>query len=348
MIALRVRRRSISIVASMLVAAAVLAIPARTEAVSITPIGSVQGVVADGAEGLAHRSAFAPATGNSAGTTTLTIQGVVYEKTLARTSTGGNSRGFFIQNTEDTADGLPTSSDGIFVFHGSATTISMAGGGTYAPTVGDEIVLSGRVSEFFNLTQLSASLQVLDVVETDVEVPPFDIDPPDNLADANRFWERHEGMRGSIRAGSLVVGARDVFGSTLDGEVWLVNGDHPVAQRSDPYARRVFRDPHPLDDVPALFDNGNGYRTVLGSLGLKAAANNNSVLIACAHVRHCRERARRWRVLLIREVPGADRRGPGTRSRCGPLNERAADAVRPRATVLHRHLQRREPLRPSK
>jgi uncharacterized protein len=280
--ALRVGRRSITFVTSMLVATAVLAIPGRSEAVSITPIGTVQGVVADGADGLAHRSTFAPAAGNSAGTTTVTIQGVVYEKTLARTSTGGNSRGFFIQNTDDTADGQPSSSDGIFVFHGSATALSMAGGGTYAPIIGDEIVLSGRVSEFFNLTQLSASLQVLDVVDTDVEVTPFDIDPPDNLADANRFWERHEGMRGSIAAGSLVVGARDVFGSTLDGEVWLIDGDHPVAQRSDPYARRVFRDPHPLDDLPALFDNGNGYRTVLGSLGLKAAANNNTVLIGPA------------------------------------------------------------------
>ena len=282
MIALRIRRRSITIVVSLLVAAAVLAIPARTEAVSITPIGTVQGVVADGADGLAHRSAFAPATGNSAGTTTVTIQGVVYEKTLARTSAGGSSRGFFIQNTEGTADGLPNSSDGIFVFHGSATTLSMAGGGTYAPTVGDEIVLSGRVSEFFNLTQLSASLQVLDVVDTNVEVPPFEIDPPDDLGDANRFWERHEGMRGSIPAGSKVVGARDVFGSTADGEAWLIHPDHPITERNDPYARRVFRDPHPLDDLPALFDNGNGARIVLGSLGLKGMTGNNTTLIAPA------------------------------------------------------------------
>ena len=42
------------------------------------------------------------------------------------------------------------------------------------------------------------------------------------------------------------------------------------------------RDPHPLDNNPALFDDGNGYRIILGSLGIKAAANDNTVLLAPA------------------------------------------------------------------
>jgi hypothetical protein len=53
--------------------------------------------------------------------------------------------------------------------------------------------------------------------------------------------------------------------------------------RQDALARRSFRDPHPLDNVPGqLFDDGNGYRIVLGSLGLKSAANDNTVLISPA------------------------------------------------------------------
>jgi predicted extracellular nuclease len=254
--------------------------------IEIVPIGEVQGSVTDTDDGLTHRSPFAPASGNSAGSTVVAVQAVIYEKTLARTSSGGSNRGFFLQDTAATADGDPNSSDGIFVFHGGFTTLLRAGGGTYTPTVGDEIVLSGRVSEFFNLSQLSASLSLWDVVRSGVdlddEVPAFEVDPPDDLADANRYWERGEGSRAQVPAGSVVVDSRDVFASTADGEVWLARGDSEIAQRADPFARRVFRDPHPLDNDPALFDDGNGYRFILGSLGIKAAANDNTALIAPA------------------------------------------------------------------
>jgi len=252
----------------------------------VVPIGTVQGAVGDSANGLTHRSPFAPSSGNSAGTTTVAVQGVIHEKTLARTSSGGSQNGLFLQNTAATADADPNSSDGIFVFMGGFTTLLRSSGGTYTPQVGDEIVLAGRVSEFFNLSQFSSGLSLVDVVRSgvdlDAEVAAFDVDPPDVLADANRYWERREGMRGQIPADSIVVDSRDVFGSTLDGEVWVIRGDHPVAVRSDPYTRRVFRDPHPLDNDPALFDDGNGYRIIMGSLGIKAAMGDNTVLIAPA------------------------------------------------------------------
>lgn len=251
------------------------------------PIGQVQGSVGDSANGLLHRSPFAPATGNSAGSQAVVVQAVIYEKTLARTSSGGSQRGFFLQDTGATADADPNSSDGIFVFMGSFSTLLRAGGGTYTPTVGDEIVLSGRVSEFFNLSQMSSSLSVFDVVRSGVvlndEVPAFEVDPPDVLADANRYWERREGMRAMVPEDSVVVDSRDVFASTADGEVWLARGDSDIAQRTDPFARRAFRDPHPLDNQPTpLFDDGNGYRFILGSLGIKAAENDNTELIAPA------------------------------------------------------------------
>src|SRR3972149_119591 len=74
-----------------------------------------------------------------------------------------------------------------------------------------------------------------------------------------RSWERREGMRARIGPGSVVLNGRNVFPSTLDGELWLVHPDHEIAGRSG-YERRSFRDPHPLDNDPALFDDGNGYR----------------------------------------------------------------------------------------
>ena len=43
---------------------------------------------------------------------------------------------------------------------------------------------------------------------------------------------------------------------------------------------RAFRDAHPLDDIPAtVFDNGNGYRMLIGSHGVKATLNDPLALL---------------------------------------------------------------------
>ena len=118
-------------------------------------------------------------------------------------------------------------------------------------------------------------------VDLNAEVPAFDVNPSADLADANRYWERHEGMRGQIPADSIVLNGRNVFASTADAEVWVARPDSVIAQRTDPYTRRAFRDAHPLDDNydPNLWD-GNGYRILMGSLGIKAAADDNTAMIA--------------------------------------------------------------------
>lgn len=261
------------------------------------PIGTVQGVVSDSADGRTFRSPFAPPSGNANGQT-VRIRGVIYQKTQARTSTGGVQHGFFIQNTAATRDADPNTSDGIFVIHFGFTTLRRAGGGFYTPRVRDEVVLEGPVAEFFSLTELVNPFLIAverSDVDIDTEIQPFDVRPPDVLADAYRYWERREGMRGRVLANSLVVGRREVFTSTMDGEVWVIRPDHPIAARRDLYARRVFRDPHPLDDInndaddagdegieASLFDNGNGFRILLGSLGIKATMNDRNALIAPA------------------------------------------------------------------
>jgi hypothetical protein len=253
------------------------------EVVPIVPIGTVQGAVADAADGLRHRSPYAPSSGNGAGTRPVAVKGVVYQSTLAHSSAGNPLNGFFLQNTVEAADDDATSSDGIFVFMGSASTLPREGGGAYTPQVGDEIVLVGRVSEFFNLTQLSAGLRVFDAVtgeaELDTDVVPFEVSPPDNLAEAHRYWERHEGMLARVPADSVALSGRDVFASTADSEIWLARGDSAIAQRTSDYESRAFRDAHPLDNDPARFDDGNGYRIVLGGLGVKALTADNTALL---------------------------------------------------------------------
>jgi predicted extracellular nuclease len=246
-------------------------------------VSDVQGSVSDLADGPTFRSPLAPPSGNGTSSTLYFVRGVITQKTLARTSTGGSQNGFFLQDTLARSDGDPSTSDGVFVFMGSFP--SLIGG--YVPRVGDEVIIRARVSEFFSMTELSsASLEQLvnPLLDVNVVAPPFTADPPDDLADAGRYWERREGMRGRVPVGALVTGARDVFSSTADSEVWLVRGDSEVAQRSDPFARRAFRDAHPLDNQPGLVDDGNGYRILLGPLGVKATAGNNLTLLPPARV----------------------------------------------------------------
>jgi uncharacterized protein len=246
-------------------------------------VSEVQGSTTDLESGPTDRSPLAPLSGNGSSATTYLVQGVITQRTLARTSAGASQNGFFLQDTLARSDNDPNTSDGVFVFMGSFT--SLIGG--YVPRVGDEVILNARVSEFFDMTELSsASLVQLvsPMLDVDVVAPAFDASPPDDLEAAGRYWERREGMRGRVPAGALVTGGRDVFSSTADSEVWLVRGDSAVAQRSNPYARRAFRDAHPLDNKPGLVDDGNGYRILLGPLGVKATSGDNLTLLPPARV----------------------------------------------------------------
>jgi predicted extracellular nuclease len=249
----------------------------------VLTIGAVQGPTTDDENGAADRSPFAPASGNGNGQT-VAVRGIVTERIRLPTSSGGQNYAFFLQSAADATDGDATTSDGIYVFSGSFTTLRRDGGGSYFPVVGDQVVLRGPVAEFFNLTQLSNPFLVsveATGLDVDTAVTVTEAQPPDDLGDANRYWERHEAMRFSLEAGASVTAPRNYFASTQDGEVWVIRGDHPLAQRSDPYARRVFRDVHPLDDIGAAgsWDNGNGMRIMLTSHGLKWNASSNATLI---------------------------------------------------------------------
>jgi predicted extracellular nuclease len=241
------------------------------------PIGMVNGPIGDTDNGTTHTSPFE---GQA-----VIVQGVVYEKTLQATSVSSTYKGFFIQNTAATADGDPNTSDGLFVYMDTISTLPLPPG-TYPPAVGDEIILLGTVSEYFNMTELVSPFKVLSVersgVDIDTEVPPALANPPDSLADANRYWERLQGMRVQVPQDSIVLGGRNVF-SPADAEVWVASPDSTIAKRADEYTHRAFRDAHPLDDNydPTSWD-GNGYRILLGSLGIKGTLGDAQALIELA------------------------------------------------------------------
>ncbi|WP_446211521.1 lamin tail domain-containing protein [Micromonospora sp. IBSANI012] len=246
---------------------------------TVLSVGEVQGPTRDDENPRTDRSPLAPASGNGTSSALYDVRGVITQKSLTRTSAGADQYGFYLQSRTGAEDGDPLSSDGVFVFMGSFTTLI----GGYAPTIGDEVVLRARVSEFFNQTQLSSASLVRKLasgLDVDTDVTVDDATPPADATAADRFWERHEGARLRVRAGSGVTGPRDVFGSTADSEVWVVDREDPLMTRTDPYARRVFRDAHPLDDVSGqLFDNGNGQRILLGGGGVKATAGDSTALL---------------------------------------------------------------------
>jgi predicted extracellular nuclease len=238
-------------------------------------VGEIQGPTTDAEAGRTDRSPYA----DTDSSTRFDVRGVITQKTLARTASGTPQNGFFLQSRLSATDGDPTSSDGIFVFMGSFT--SLIGG--YMPKVGDEVILRARVSEFQLLTELSsASLasKLASGVDVRAEVAVTDARPPSDSLLADRYWERHEGEQFRVRAGSTVTGARDVFSSTMDSEIWLIDREDPLQSREDPFARQVYRDPHPMDnDTLHFFDDGNGNRILVGAQGVKAVAGDINALV---------------------------------------------------------------------
>ena len=55
--------------------------------------------------------------------------------------------------------------------------------------------------------------------------------PCSQSADANRYWERLQGMRVQVPQNSIVLGGRNVF-SPADAEIWVAAPDSTIAQRS--------------------------------------------------------------------------------------------------------------------
>ncbi len=130
--------------------------------------------------------------------------------------------GFFMQVADD---GDPNTSNGIFVFTGGAPGVA----------IGDEVEVSGRVEEFFGLTEITGSPAV--TVTGTGSLPAaivFDATrpSPDPMAPSCAIeYERYEGMLIEIPAG-IVAASNQEFGSDPLAEVHVTAG--PV---------RPFREP---------------------------------------------------------------------------------------------------------
>lgn len=215
----------------------------------------------------------------SAGTQA-TVQGVIYELTLARSEKGQPMHGFYLQDAAARADNDPKTSDGIWVFLGRYPTLK----GGYTPKSGDEVVIEGKVTRYYGQTQITSPRLVNTLrsgIDLNAEVPAVDAAPPDDLEAARAWWESHEGMRVRLSGGCIALGPTVSYGGTQDADLWVARPDTAIARREDAYSRRAFRDAHPLDNIAdQVFDDGNGYRIALGSAGLKGANGDAGAVLA--------------------------------------------------------------------
>lgn len=106
-----------------------------------------------------------------------------------------NARGFrfqtiFVQDVPGREDGDPTTSDAVPVFLGQEE-----------PTVqlGDEVMVTGRMTEFFGLTEVDDNGLDIRVISRGNPLPePIEINPPADNEAAAEYLEPYEGMRVSL------------------------------------------------------------------------------------------------------------------------------------------------------
>jgi len=136
--------------------------------------------------------------------------------TLGNSVTAVGSNGFAMQTPDDRADGNVDTSDGIFVFTGSAPTVA----------VGDLVNVTGEIEEFFGFTEFTNN-PIVDVVGALLPLPvtPVVFDAatpsPDPASSSCAIeYECYEGMLVEIANGT-VTGPNQRFGSDPLAEVHI-------------------------------------------------------------------------------------------------------------------------------
>ena len=124
--------------------------------------------------------------------------------TVGNIVTAITTSGFYIQTPDALVDADPNTSEGIFVFTGSAPTVAM----------GDEVSVVGNMVEYFGFTEFSGSVSVA-VTASGLPLPTpaplSDLSPSPNVPEPNMELERYEGMQVSV-TGGLVTGPTSRFG----------------------------------------------------------------------------------------------------------------------------------------
>ena len=136
--------------------------------------------------------------------------------TLSNIVTAVGPAGFFMQAKDASIDTNPQTSEGIYVYTGSAPTV----------VVGDEVDLTGDVDEYFGTTELKA-ISNLTIVSTGNPLPSpimFDADTPSQdinaLSCVDTNFECFEGMRVQIDNG-IVARANPYFSTDNYAQIFV-------------------------------------------------------------------------------------------------------------------------------
>ncbi len=152
--------------------------------------------------------------------------------TTNNTVTAVGTDGFFMQTPDARADADPSTSNGIFVFTGGAPSVA----------VGDQVDVSGSVTEFFDFTEFASGSSV-SVISSGNPLPAATllddtVPSPDPMAPGCAL-ECFEGMLVQITGGT-VTGSNQYFGTDPFAEVYITAA-----------GSRTFREPG--IEFPGLF-----------------------------------------------------------------------------------------------
>mgnify|MGYP002401414962 CR=1 FL=1 len=148
---------------------------------------------------------------------TVTITAIVIGDYQGPAST--ELRGFFVQEEDTDADANPATSEGLFIFCSTCPT---------AVNVGDRVQITGTVSEFFNMTQITAStVGSITVVNSGNPLPTpatLTLPVPNTFASVNDYYEPFEGMLVTF---SNTLTVSEYFEMARYGQIILYEGGRP-------------------------------------------------------------------------------------------------------------------------
>ena len=157
------------------------------------------------------------------------------------TYTTGN--GFFLQEEDADADGDALTSEGIFVFTGSAPTV----------VVGDTVDVAGTVEEFFGMTQLGGGV---DVTKTGTTTLPTAADI--QLSRTATNFEQYEGMKISVTSG--IENERVTIIENFNFDRF---GDITVSAGTQTQATQLFDAQTQADEISAHIEGNMNNRLVI-------------------------------------------------------------------------------------
>jgi predicted extracellular nuclease len=213
---LRRRRATSGALASVAMFVATLtsgAADAQTACAVTTRISSIQGNAGTQLAGGAHND-LSPLNSQ-----THTIEGVVVAdfQGIPQATRSGELRGFFIEEELADQDADPTTSEGLFVFTGNSPVLDVL--------EGQRICVRGPVSDFFGMTQLTATAagSLVKTADSAMLPAPADLALP-VLGDVNDYYEQFEGMR--VRFAQPLYVA-EYFEVARYGQIVLSGGARP-------------------------------------------------------------------------------------------------------------------------